>query len=304
MFSFFFKSTPLLEAKPSRFDSIPEFNKISLLLSKLRTKRDQLKLIVEPILKKRTSGEKSPLTLAEIKHSIISDFLKVTHAKIQAFNNQTISPNMNDTVRQKYSLCHDIFILLNDALNKNKKNLETLRGSGKIAAVSASYVATLIGVGSLAATTFSGMGVFVATLVAGRVFEMGYSLSGVQVERPESLQIIYDLLDELNTILRDLNHFQNHYQLLNLNPLEASIHEIKISYKQLALQYHPDKHAGVNATEMAELNRKFAAISTAYEILSDPEKKETYDRLYKKYILNQSPALISNDTPRLALTYK
>ena len=48
--------------------------------------------------------------------------------------------------------------------------------------------------------------------------------------------------------------------------------EMKQVYKKLALEYHPDKNGSVNAME------KFKKIKKAYEVLTDPLKKQVYDQ--------------------------
>ena len=50
--------------------------------------------------------------------------------------------------------------------------------------------------------------------------------------------------------------------------------EIKKAYRKLALQYHPDKNQGPFQEAAA---RKFREISKAYEVLSDPRKRQQYD---------------------------
>ncbi|GDX62322.1 integrase [Candidatus Levyibacteriota bacterium] len=52
----------------------------------------------------------------------------------------------------------------------------------------------------------------------------------------------------------------------------ASGDEIKKSYRKLALRYHPDR----NKTKEGEL--KFKEVTKAYEILSDNQKRQTYDQ--------------------------
>jgi len=61
------------------------------------------------------------------------------------------------------------------------------------------------------------------------------------------------------------------YKLLGISR-NASHKEIKKAYRQKSLEFHPDKNKEEGAAE------KFAEIAHAYEVLSDEEKKEIYDR--------------------------
>lgn len=54
----------------------------------------------------------------------------------------------------------------------------------------------------------------------------------------------------------------------------ASESEIKKAYRKLAMKWHPDKNQ--DNKEAAE--KKFKAVSEAYEVLSDPKKKDKYDQ--------------------------
>lgn len=64
---------------------------------------------------------------------------------------------------------------------------------------------------------------------------------------------------------------RDYYEVLGLTK-GASEDEIKRAYRKLAKQYHPD----VNKAPDAEA--KFKEINEAYEVLSDPQKKQTYDQ--------------------------
>lgn len=61
------------------------------------------------------------------------------------------------------------------------------------------------------------------------------------------------------------------YQTLGVSKT-ANADEIKKAYRKLALQYHPDRNKG------KEAEGKFKEVTKAYEVLSDPQKRETYDQ--------------------------
>ena len=63
--------------------------------------------------------------------------------------------------------------------------------------------------------------------------------------------------------------YKDYYQILGIDR-GASEAEIKKAYRKLAAKYHPDKPSGDE--------EKFKEISEAYEVLSDPEKKQMYDQ--------------------------
>ncbi|XP_028805478.1 uncharacterized protein LOC114760391 [Neltuma alba] len=63
----------------------------------------------------------------------------------------------------------------------------------------------------------------------------------------------------------------DYYSTLKVSK-NASLQEIKSSYRKLARKYHPDMNKSPGAEE------KFKEISAAYEVLSDDEKRSLYDR--------------------------
>jgi molecular chaperone DnaJ len=64
----------------------------------------------------------------------------------------------------------------------------------------------------------------------------------------------------------------DYYDILGVDR-NASSEEIKKNYRKLAMQYHPDKNPGDKTAE-----EKFKEAAEAYEVLSDPEKRDIYNR--------------------------
>lgn len=65
---------------------------------------------------------------------------------------------------------------------------------------------------------------------------------------------------------------RDYYEVLEVGK-DAAPEEIKKAYRKQALKFHPDKNPGDKAAE-----EKFKEAAEAYEVLSNPEKKQKYDR--------------------------
>jgi curved DNA-binding protein len=66
--------------------------------------------------------------------------------------------------------------------------------------------------------------------------------------------------------------FRDYYETLGVGR-DATAEEIRAAYRRLARQYHPDLNKDAGAED------KFKEVSEAYEVLSDPQKREQYDQL-------------------------
>ncbi|MCL4167904.1 UNVERIFIED_CONTAM: hypothetical protein GTU68_048822, partial [Idotea baltica] len=65
---------------------------------------------------------------------------------------------------------------------------------------------------------------------------------------------------------------RDYYEVLGVQKT-ATKDELKKSYRKMALKYHPDKNP-----DNKEAEDKFKEAAEAYEVLSDDEKRSTYDR--------------------------
>jgi molecular chaperone DnaJ len=65
---------------------------------------------------------------------------------------------------------------------------------------------------------------------------------------------------------------RDYYEILGVTK-NASADEIKKAYRKLAIKYHPDKNPDDKSAE-----EKFKEAAEAYDVLSNPEKKQKYDQ--------------------------
>lgn len=64
---------------------------------------------------------------------------------------------------------------------------------------------------------------------------------------------------------------RDYYEILGVSK-NATQQEIKSAYRRLALQWHPDRN------KSPEAEKRFKEINEAYEVLSDPKKRQAYDQ--------------------------
>jgi len=82
----------------------------------------------------------------------------------------------------------------------------------------------------------------------------------------------------------------DYYNVLKVNR-NANEDDLKKSYRRMAMKWHPDK----NPTSKKEAEAKFKQISEAYDVLSDPQRRQIYDQYGEE-------GLKSTDLPTAAET--
>ena len=71
----------------------------------------------------------------------------------------------------------------------------------------------------------------------------------------------------------------DHYTALSLNSA-ATLADIKKAFRQKASFWHPDKNTALDAAE------RFRAVQTAYDVLSDADKRHAYDDNRRRNLLD------------------
>jgi len=72
---------------------------------------------------------------------------------------------------------------------------------------------------------------------------------------------------------------KDHYATLGLGS-DATLADIKKAFRQKAALHHPDRNAANDAPE------RFRAVQEAYEVLSDADKRQTYDDNRRRNLLD------------------
>ncbi len=66
----------------------------------------------------------------------------------------------------------------------------------------------------------------------------------------------------------------DYYSILGVTK-SSTADDIKKAYRKEALKWHPDRHQG---SDKEQAEKKFKELNEAYQVLSDPQKKQSYDQ--------------------------
>ena len=70
---------------------------------------------------------------------------------------------------------------------------------------------------------------------------------------------------------------KDYYKVLGV-PKDASQPDIKKAFRKKAGEFHPDRHPGLHGAEHKTMEDRFKEVGEAYAVLSDAQKRASYDR--------------------------
>ena len=89
---------------------------------------------------------------------------------------------------------------------------------------------------------------------------------------------------------------KDYYKTLGVSQA-ATDEDLKKAYRKMALKYHPDKNKSAGAEE------KFKEIAEAYDVLSDPKKREIYDKYGEEGLKGGGSAGAGSDGSSFTYTF-
>ena len=85
----------------------------------------------------------------------------------------------------------------------------------------------------------------------------------------------------------------NYYEILEVTA-DASQEDIRLAYRRLARQWHPD----VSQESVAAATAKFQYISAAYAELGDVERRRRFDQRWAHFLAHPEPVVMTPPAPR------
>ena len=107
----------------------------------------------------------------------------------------------------------------------------------------------------------------------GSFDEARYDYERVKTKEPHNTEV-RKLIEEMKSEEKKAKK-KDYYKIMELSR-DATPEDIRKAYKKLAPKYHPDRNSeSEESKKIAEI--KFKEVSEAYQVLSDPKKKQMFD---------------------------
>ncbi|KAK8895810.1 hypothetical protein M9Y10_013695 [Tritrichomonas musculus] len=100
-----------------------------------------------------------------------------------------------------------------------------------------------------------------------------FDYNSVQSQNPQNRRAV-EGMQKAHEMKKAATHV-DHYKILNVSKTATSV-EIKAAYRKMVIKWHPDRYSDKEAKKEAEA--MMVKINTAYEILSDPKRRNLYDQ--------------------------